>query len=99
MKKVAVVLIALLLVVSVSGCFGPRKVTRSFDDWLNQEYHNQPWLVGNVISTALIGIAFWVTNVVDSFIDLYYFWAVDAWPFGSGTGTAFTHKAVVPKAK
>lgn len=99
MKKVAVVLIALLLVVSVSGCFGPRKVTRSFDDWINQEYHNQPWLVGNVISAGLIGVAFWVTNFVDSFIDFYYFWVEDAWPFGKGTGTAFTHKAVVPKSK
>ncbi len=92
MKKVAVLMIVVLLAVSLTGCFGPRKLTRGFDDWLNQEYVNQPWLVGNVISAALIGIAFWVTGVIDAVIDLYYFWVEDAWPFGKGVGTPFTHK-------
>ncbi len=100
MKKAAVVALALLIVVGSIGCFGPRKLTRGLDDWLNQEYVNQPWLVGNVISQALIGVAFWVTSMVDSIIDVYYFWGVDAWPFGKGVGTPFNHKAVtVPAGK
>ncbi len=100
MKKAMVVALALLIVVGSIGCFGPRKLTRQFDDWLNQEYVNQPWLVGNVVSMWLIGIVFWITQVVDGIIDFYYFWVEDAWPIGKGVGTPFNHKAItVPAGK
>lgn len=96
MKKAAVVVMALLVVVAVAGCFGPRNVTRTVDDWLNQQYVDQPWLVGNVISHFIINIVMGICWFVDDIIDIYWFWVKDAWPFGSGKGTHFTHKAVTP---
>jgi len=99
MKKVAVVALALLVGVAAAGCYGPQMVTRGLDDWANQMYVDTPWLLGNVVSYALISIANGVTWFVDGFVNAYYFWAKDAQPFGSGTGTAYTHKAVTPKMK
>lgn len=100
MKKVALVALSALLVVSVTGCFGPQKVTRALDDWANQEYVNTPWLIGNVVSSALLWVAFAVTQTVDIFINAYYFWVVDAQPFGKGVGTPFNHKVpTVPAGK
>ncbi len=95
MKKAALVVLALVIVMGSIGCFGPRKITRGLDDILNQEYVNQPWLVGNVVSMWFIGIAFWFTQVVDAFIDFYYFWFEDAWPIGKGVGTPFNHKSIM----
>jgi hypothetical protein len=97
MKKVAVVAMVAMMVASVAGCWGPQIVTRSFDDWLNQGYTDIPWLYGNTIAAGIWGIVFWVTGVVDTFVNAYYFWVKDAQPFGSGTGTKFDHKAVTPK--
>jgi hypothetical protein len=94
MKKLAIVVVALMLVVAVAGCWGPQKVTRSFDDWLNQGYTNSPWLFGNVVSYMAWGFGFWITNMVDAFVNTYYFWAKDAQPFGSGKGTPFMHTPV-----
>ena len=97
MKKIAVVVVALMLVVSISGCWGPQMVTRGFDDWLNQGYVNSPWLYGNMVMYMAWGVGFWFTNLADAFVNTYYFWAKDAQPFGSGTGTKFDHKPVTPK--
>ena len=97
MKKMAVVAVALMLVVAVSGCGGPQMVTRGFDDWLNQGYVNSPWIYGNVLAYMVWGIGFWFMNLADAFVNTYYFWAKDAQPFGSGTGTKFDHKPVTPK--
>jgi hypothetical protein len=96
-KKMAVVAVALMLVVAVSGCWGPQIVTRGFDDWLNQGYVNSPWLYGNVLAFMVWGMGFMFTNMADAFVNTYYFWAKDAQPFGSGTGTKFDHKPVTPK--
>jgi hypothetical protein len=97
MKKVAVIVVALMLIVSIGGCFGPQKVTRSFDDWLNQGYTDSPWLYGNTVSYMVWGIGFMFTSMIDAFVNTYYFWAKDAQPFGSGTGTKFDHTPVTPK--
>ena len=96
-KKMAVVAVALMLVVAITGCWGPQMVTRGLDDWLNQGYTETPWLYGNVLAYMVWGFAFWVTNLADAFVNTYYFWAKDAQPFGSGTGTSYTHKPVTPK--
>ena len=98
MKKLAVVSLALLLLtVPMAACGGPMQVTRGLDDWVNQGYTDTPWLYGNVISHGLIGFATGITWMVDSLINIYYFWAKDAQPFGDGKGTTFTHKVVTPK--
>ena len=91
MKKVLLVALAVTVVFSAVGCFGPRHLSRGLDDWANQQYVNQPWLIGNVISAGLLGIAFWVTGAIDGLVDIYYFWGKDAWPFGANKGTPFNH--------
>ena len=96
-KKIAVVAVALLLVVAVTGCWGPQMVTRGLDDWLNQGYTETPWLYGNVVAYMVWGVGFMVTSMADAFVNTYYFWAKDAQPFGSGKGTSYTHKPVTPK--
>jgi hypothetical protein len=97
MNKVAGLAVALVLIVAVTGCWGPQVVTRSFDDWLNEGYVHSPWLFGNVVSYMAWSLGFMFTNLADGFINTYYFWVTDAQPFGSGTGTRFEHTPVTPK--
>lgn len=93
MKKVSVVALAVLVTVAASGCMvGPNNFSRGIDDWANQSYGESPWLYGNVISGAIISIVMWVAHGIDSLINIYWFWAKDAQPFGTGKGTTFTHK-------
>ncbi len=103
MKKLVLAVLLVVFAVSAAGCFGPQKLTRSLDDWTNQMYVESPWLAGNVISYYLIGLATNITWFVDGLIfNTIDFWGTSAQPFGSGTGTAFVHKAAgpaVPKGK
>ncbi|MBI2931685.1 MAG: DUF3332 family protein [Planctomycetes bacterium] len=93
MKKLMVVGIALLILVGSTACYGPMKVTRQLDDWLNQQYVDSPWLVGNVVSVMFIGIAYYVTGLVDYVVlNPIDFWGTSAQPFGTGVGTPFEHK-------
>lgn len=92
MRNAAVVLGAIVLLCA-GGCFGPQKVTRQLDDWLNQRYVERPWLVGNVVSSTLIHAGLALAALVDGFlVNLIDFWTVSAEPFGSGTGTPFIHR-------
>ena len=79
MKALLAVAIALVVVVGLGGCWGPQKVTRTFDDWLNDGYTGSPWLYGNTLSYMAWGAGFLGTNLVDAGINAYYFWARDAW--------------------
>ena len=99
MKKPAIASLALLLVLSSAGCWGPQKLTRHMDDWTNQTYAEDPWLMGNLASTALLRAVFFVTGTLDLFINGYYFLLLDAEPLGGGTGTAFRHLPVTPARK
>jgi hypothetical protein len=96
MKKATVGVLALLVLVSASGCWGPQKLTRHMDDWANQGYSDNPWLMGNVVSCVLLHAILAGTGMIDGFINSYYFWRYDAWPLGSGTGTKFVHRLVTP---
>ena len=100
MKKVSLVALAFVVfAVPMMGCLGPLKLTRGFDDWVNQGYVNDPWLYGNSLSYGLIGFGLGVTWALDGIAGLYYFWGMDAQPFGSGKGTAFHHVAIKPGKK
>ncbi len=100
MRKLAIASLALLILVSpLTGCHGPQKLTRSLDEWTNNGYIDSPWVYGNVISHVLLSVATALTWTVDSFINIYYFWADDAKPFGTGQGTAYPFKAVSPTKK
>ena len=100
MKQVALVAMAVVVLVAVSGCGGPFKVTRGFDDWMNQKYVENPWLYGNVISTSLAQMVYGLTSLADMVVlNTIDFWGTSAWPFGKqGHGTPFSHKSVtIPK--
>ena len=101
MKQVACLALAVVVLVAISGCGGPFKLTRGIDDWTNQKYVEDPWIYGNPIATAIRFVALGVTSFLDMVIfNVIDFWTQSAWPFGKhkGTGTAFEHKKVtMPK--
>jgi hypothetical protein len=88
--------LAAVVVLSGAGCFGPQMLTRQMDDWAQRTYHENPWLMGNLLSWALLKAVFAVTGVLDGFTNAYYFWFRDAKPFGDGVGTTFEHTPVIP---
>ena len=101
MKKTAVVVVALVIGLVAAGCWGPQKLTRHMDDWTNQGYADDPWVMGNVVTSGLLRGVFFITGMLDLFINAYYFWALDAEPLGShsGTGTKFEHRPAMPTKK
>ncbi len=97
MKKVFVVAMALLVLLSVTGCWGPMKITRQFDDWANQMYCDSPWLSQLLLYIGVFGIGFWVTQLVDMLVlNIIDFWGESAF---RGYGTPFTHKAATVPPK
>ena len=101
MKRLAPAALAFLVLLSAAGCWGPQKLTRHMDDWTNQSYVDNPWLLGNVVAYGMLRLVFFITGTLDLFINAYYFWALDAWPLGEhdGTGTKFEHRPVTPTRK
>ena len=101
MKKLAAAALAILVGLTSAGCWGPQKLTRHMDDWTNQAYVDDPWLAGNVVSSGVFRGVFFITGILDMFINAFYFWAYDAWPLGehSGTGTKFEHRPATPSKK
>lgn len=86
------VLLAALLTV-LGGCYGPQKLTRQLDDWVQEGYVRRPWLWGNTFAMVMIHVAQTVSNVLDGLmVNPVDFWGVSAWPFGRGTGTPFHHR-------
>lgn len=100
MRSLALCAAVMLLLVSAGGCFGPQKVTRHADDWLNHLYVDHPWLVGNTLSHACILFVTAILWSVDVLIvNPMDFWGRSAWPFGRGTGTPFNHRNPVLPAE
>ena len=99
MKKAAAALLAGLIALSSAGCWGPQKLTRHMDDWAQQTYVDNPWFIGNILSTGVLHAIFFATGLLDTFINGYYFWFLDAQPIGSGAGTKFEHRPATPTKK
>jgi len=100
MKKLALVMLAAVVVVtSLASCGGPFMLSRGWSDVVNEGYTETPWLWGNVIAYAVTSIVHGVAYWVDGIVNIYYFWAKDAQPFGTGQGTTYVHKNVAPKKK
>jgi hypothetical protein len=99
MKKAAALVLATLIALPSIGCWGPQKLTRHMDDWTQQTYVDNPWLVGNFFSTIVLHGIFLATGLIDAYINGYYFWFLDAEPVGNGTGTKFEHRPVTPTKK
>lgn len=101
MNRAILVLGLLLMLVPAGGCWGPQKVTRNVDDWLQQGYVKRPWLFGNAAAAAAILVANVVTRFIDGLaVNPVDFWGLSAWPFGDGSGTPFHFRPVaVPAAR
>jgi len=93
MKKLGIVLVASIVLVTAGGCGGPYMLSNSVGDWYADKYGETPWLYGNILSNAIYGFVFYVAMGVDAmFVNTYYFWVKDAQPGGDGKGTVFEHK-------
>ena len=100
-RRARAVFLAALLLLASAGCFvGPQKLSRQLDDWANQSYVDNPWLVGNVASALALWALIGGARFVDAFLNFYYFWFEDAQPLGDGVGTEFEHtNPTIPNRK
>ena len=57
MKKFALVVLALALLLTASGCFGPFVLSRGFDDWMNQQYVDNPIMANVLMFTGIAPVA------------------------------------------
>ena len=85
----AVALAAVLM--TVTSCLaGPSRLSRSFDDYLNQKYTENAWVHGVLLRIIpvypIIGSLAALGDV--TFVNTYYFWSDDAW---DNKGTGFIH--------
>ena len=84
---------ALASALLLSSCqSGPKRLTRTWDDWVNQKYTESSWVHGALLQDILpvypiVGFFAAVGDVL--FVNTYYFWWKDAW---DGKGTGFNHK-------
>jgi hypothetical protein len=83
----------------LSSCqSGPKRLGRSWDDWVNQKYTESSWVHGALLQDILpvypiVGL---FAGIGDLFVNFYYFWWKDAW---DGKGTGFEHKSVMGAEK
>ncbi len=95
MKKVALLMVIVMVLVAGFGCYGTRSVTRSLDDWGNEMQTTNAWLA-QPVGWFVIPIAQFFTMIYDGVIDTYYFWSENAW---SNRGTPYVHKVIAKPAK
>jgi hypothetical protein len=97
-RSILVGVLVVLIAVHGMGCYGPQMITRRLDDWTNEQYQASPWLMGNTLAWLGLRLAFTMTAVLDAYFNAYYFWALDAWPFGSNRGTPFPQqRPILPR--
>jgi hypothetical protein len=89
------VALASALALTLSSCqSGPRRLSRAWDDWVNQEYSENAWVHGALLQDILpvypiVGLFAWAGDIL--FVNTYYFWTEDAW---DNRGTAYDHNQV-----
>ena len=92
----ATVLAATLMTVGCNS--GPKRFSRTWDDWVNQKYTESAWIHGAVLQDIIpvYPIVGFVAAIGDAFYNFYYFWFEDAW---DNKGTGFTHEPVTGSDK
>ena len=90
-KLLPSILVATTLVCMTSCASGPRRLTRTWDDWVNQKYTQNAWLHGAVLQDVipvytLVGLVMTLGDVI--VVNPWYFWTKDAW---DNRGTGFDH--------
>ena len=95
MKKALSSLALATLLLTLTSCqSGPKRLARSWDDWVNQKYTENAWLHGALLQDVIpvypiVGLFAVVGDVL--FVNTWYFWTKDAW---DNDGTGFTHNEV-----
>ena len=97
-KKLTCASVLALALMTTSCQSGPKRLSRTWDDWVNQKYSESAWIHGAVLQDIvpvypIVGL---FAGFCDGFYNLYYFWGKDAW---DNKGTSFTHKAVTGSDK
>lgn len=83
-----------------SGCIaGPNRLTRTWDDWVNQKYTESSWIHGALLQNIipvypLVGGILGYADVL--VMNTWYFWSEDAW---DGKGTGFDHQNTTGAAR
>lgn len=94
-RALANLALAAALTALLASCqSGPRRLTRSWDDWVNQKYTENAWVHGALLQDVLpvYPIVYLAAGVCDwLFVNTYYFWTEDAW---DNDGTGYEHKEV-----
>jgi hypothetical protein len=93
-RKMSAGLLAAVLVASLTGCVcGPSRLSRTWNDYVNQKYSENAWIHGAVLQEILpvYGLVGFVAAFGDLFANIYYFWSEDAF---DNRGTAFEHDPV-----
>ena len=93
MKKLALACAIAATLLASSCMSGPKRLTRSWDDWVNQQYTENAWLHGALLQdiVPVYPIVGFVAGIGDAFVNFYYFWSKDAW---DNKGTGFEHEQV-----
>ena len=89
-KIVLVALIAAFLVGTLGCASGPKRLSRAWDDHVNQKYTEDSLIHGALLQDVIpvYGIVGLVAGIGDAFVNFYYFWWMDAW---DRKGTGFIH--------
>ena len=100
MRKSLSVLALTAAAAVLSGCnSGPKRLSRSWDDWTNQKYTESAWVHGALLQDILpvypiVGVFAAIGDWL--IVNPYYFWSDDAW---DNDGTGFEHVQVTGAAK
>lgn len=89
-KKTICIAVLAITLMTVSCQSGPKRFTRTWDNYVNQAYSENAWIHGALLQDVLpvypfVGL---VAAFGDAFYNFYYFWAIDAW---DNKGTAYTY--------
>lgn len=91
-KKTCSLVVAALALSCLASCnSGPKRLARSFDGWVNDQYSQDSIVHGLLLQDILPVYPFvsFVATIGDVLIvNPYYFWSKDVW---EGTGTAYTY--------
>ncbi len=89
-KTVTSVALVAFLFAFVACASGPRRLSRAWDDHVNQKYTENAWVHGALLQDVLpvYGLVGFVAAIGDGFVNMYYFWGEDAW---DNRGTGFEH--------
>jgi hypothetical protein len=92
MRRFTCVVLAVAVLVSVSGCMsGPSYLRKSATDWHNLNYEASPLTVGLITDVIpFYPLVFFLAWIPDTLIlNPIQFWGWDVW---RGEGAAFTHE-------